>query len=286
MPTRKLLPPSADKDSFKSELDTLEVGLAREVVGVGLVKTDNPPEEANFADVITNIDADQLKRLQVELVPQEAFDDPDKYKAFLAPLLENADLLDRAVVLLGSAETQVVVLRPVAVAQPPAPGGRILKGDGTWPWFAQIDGNDIVVLDAKSTAFGGSDDSGDSGDTASGFPTKGHPDLLGCALPLDGYARTAAEHKALDGTPLPHMPFGINSDGSDNPDGAHVKVTHRASGRNITVPVVDLGPAKQTGHALDLTVAAARVFKQNATANNFGMTLDYRIINGAKFVKA
>ena len=89
----------------------------------------------------------------------------------------------------------------------------------------------------------------------------------------------------MDGTPLPHMPFGVFSTCADKRDGAHVTVTDRATGKYITVPVIDLGPAKKTGHALDLTVAAARFFKSNATANNFGMKLDYRIIDGAKYVK-
>jgi len=282
----EMLPPAADADELKKQLDDLELTFANEVFGVGLLKTTNPPQQANFAAVATNIDADQLGRLQVKPIPQAALQDVITYKEFLAPLLENADLLDRSVVLLGTTEVQVVVLRPIPTGQTPSPTGIILRGDGTWPWFASIDGNDIVVLDAKTTAFGGSFDKGDDGKTASGCPTIGNPGLLGCGLPMDGYAKSPIEHAALDGTPIPHMPFGVFAGCGDNPAGAHVMVTDRATGKRITVPAIDLGPAKKTGHALDLTVAAARFFKSNATANNFGMKLDYRILNGAKFVKS
>jgi hypothetical protein len=54
------------------------------------------------------------------------------------------------------------------------------------------------------------------------------------------------------------------------------------TGRSITVPVIDLGPSKKTHCALDLTVAAAKFFNPTATANNFGMKLDLRIINGVR----
>jgi hypothetical protein len=282
----EMLPPAADADQLKKQLDDLELMLANEVFGVGLLKTTTPPQQANFAVVATNIDADQLSRLQVQTIPPAALQDVIALKEFLSPLIENADLLDRSVVLLGATEVQVVVLRPIPTGQTPAPTGKILHGDGSWSWSASIDGNDIVVFDAKTSAFGGSFDRGDSGNTASGCKTKGNPGLLGCALPMDGYAKTAIEHAALDGTPIPHMPFGVFGNCGDNPAGAHVMVTDRATGKRITVPVIDLGPAKKTGQALDLTVAAARFFKSNATANNFGMKLDYRILNGAKFVRS
>jgi hypothetical protein len=169
---------------------------------------------------------------------------------------------------------------PVGKASGKAASGQILKGDGTWSWFAEIEGDDIIVRNAIATAFGGAADPMDSGETASGCPTKENPDLMGCALPMDGYGVAS-----LKGSPLPKIPFGVHRDCSDNAGGAHVAVTHRASGKTITVPAIDLGPGKRTGHALDLTVAAAKKFDSSATANNFEMKLDYRIIDGAKFVR-
>jgi hypothetical protein len=31
------------------------------------------------------------------------------------------------------------------------PDGHILRGDGSWPWSAHVDGNDIVVIDCVAT---------------------------------------------------------------------------------------------------------------------------------------
>src|SRR5579859_6774040 len=83
-------------------------------------------------------------------------------------------------------------------------------------WFPVIrSGDDLVVPRTAATWFGGDSDPGDNGETASGVPTKGHPALLGCALPLAGYGL-----QSLRGTPLPMMAFGLHRDGSPNPDGA------------------------------------------------------------------
>jgi hypothetical protein len=147
-------------------------------------------------------------------------------------------------------------------------------------WDVEVDGNDLYIGGARATAFGGANDPQDDGQTASGYPTHGHPLLLGVALPMrhDGIA-------SLRGSPIPRMPFGIHPDGSDNPDGAHVILHDPVA--NITsplIPVIDLGPSLYTGHAVDLTVAAARLFNPIATASNFYRHLDVTIINGAKYI--
>lgn len=158
----------------------------------------------------------------------------------------------------------------------------ILVGDGTWSWVAYIVGEDIKVRNAWATAFGGSNDPEDSGETASGFPTKGHPDLIACSLPMDGYGVNS-----LRGSPIPKMPFGVWRDGRDKPTGAHVIASDPVSGKQTPVmPVIDLGPSGYTGNALDLSVAAARIFKPTASAINFKMRLDFRIIGGAKYALA
>lgn len=158
--------------------------------------------------------------------------------------------------------------------------GKFLHGDGSWPWFAEVDGADIVVLNARATAFGGDDDRMDSGETASGYNTKGHPNLIAVSLPMNVPAI-----KELRGSPIPRMPFGIHPDGSDNPAGAHVDVTFLKSGVVAhNVPVCDLGPAKATGHALDCSVALARRVDPHATANDFAAMVSYRILKAAKFV--
>lgn len=161
-------------------------------------------------------------------------------------------------------------------ASPGAPTAGLLTGDGSWPWRAFIDGEDVVVTNARATCFGGADDPQDSGETASGISTKAHPDLAACSLPMDGrmfHGLNAAEHGALDGSPIPRVPWETM-----------VRVTH--GGQSFDFPVIDLGPAKKVGNAIDLTKAAARKFDPKATTTNFAMICDIRILGGAQFVKA
>lgn len=62
-----------------------------------------------------------------------------------------------------------------------------------------------------------------------------------------------------------------------------VEVTDRKTGRKAIAPFIDIGPATYTGNFLDVTVAVARKFNPNASAINFEMSCDYRVIGGAKF---
>lgn len=149
---------------------------------------------------------------------------------------------------------------------------QILRGDGSWPWSAHVDGDDILVIGVTATAFGGSRDPQDNGQTASGISTQEHPELRACALPMAYDGSNSALRKALGGSPIPKLPW-------------RTMVEVMANGKRLTIPVIDLGPAKKTGHALDLTVAAARYFKSTATATNFEMICSYRILGGAKFLK-
>ncbi len=147
-------------------------------------------------------------------------------------------------------------------------------GDGTWPWTAEIVGEDIVVRGARATCFGGSNDPQDNGETASGVSTKLNPEMMACSLPMDGRMfshLSSAEHAALDGSPIPRVPWKTE-----------VRVTNGIG--TINLPVIDLGPAKKTGNAIDLTIPAARFFKPTATARNFEARVDFTIIGGAKFL--
>jgi len=150
----------------------------------------------------------------------------------------------------------------------------ILRGDGTWPWSAWIDGDDIVVVSARATCFGGDADPQDDGSTASGISTKGNPSLIGCALPLIYTGAAKSLLAALGGSPIPRLPWRTP-----------VEVTEGATGKTITAILVDVGPAKRTGNAIDLTLAAARKFNPNASATNFELQCSYRIRGAAKYCK-
>lgn len=139
---------------------------------------------------------------------------------------------------------------------------KTLHGDGTWGFAVLVDGNDLVVRNAKTTWFGGANDPQDNGETASGISTKKRPEVMGCAIPMS--------FGPCKGSPLPRVPWGTK-----------VEVKHLASGKTITVPVIDLGPARSTGNALDLTPAAFKHFAPLAVGK---FTVDYRIPGGAKYL--
>ena len=133
---------------------------------------------------------------------------------------------------------------------------------GDWGFTAVVDGDDIVVRGGAATWFGGANDPDDDGETASGVNTKKRPSIQGCALPLN-YGPCA-------GSPIPKVPWGTK-----------VEVTYLATGDKITVPVIDLGPARDTGHAIDLTVAA---FQEFADLNVGKIVVDYRIMGAARYI--
>ncbi len=158
--------------------------------------------------------------------------------------------------------------------------------DSAWMWMnIAVDADDIVVS-GIATAFGGDSDPEDDGSTASGYSTKGHPTLIACSLPMrrDDIHDSPRHGRVLRNSPIPNLPFGMDAKGRDNPHGAHADVTFKNGLVIPNIPVIDLGPAGWTKHAVDLTVAAARKYQATATANNFESSVTYRIKGMAKFI--
>lgn len=127
------------------------------------------------------------------------------------------------------------------------------------------------------TWFGGNDDPEDNGSTASGLSTKNNPDILGCALPIPTY-------KATEGSPLPKMPYLITMVEVWTRD---YSIPDPSTGfaytmRTITVPLIDVGPALDTNHAIDLTVAAFQ--KLGGNLNNGKLKVAFRIIGAAQYL--
>lgn len=144
----------------------------------------------------------------------------------------------------------------------------ILTGDGSFSFVAAIEEDDIIVHESVATWFGGSSDPDDSGETASGVKTNTVPIPEGCALPMDGF-----HHSHTNGSPLPRMPWNTK-----------VTVTNKATGRQVTAPLIDLGPSKHASSkaSIDLTPP---VFEALGGRLQDGiMRIDYRIIGGATFV--
>lgn len=131
-------------------------------------------------------------------------------------------------------------------AKPPVPlATRAWEGDGTWPFVAVQDGEDIVLrartgAQMRVTWFGGDNDPQDNGETASGIRTRGNPTISGCALPMGCI-------KACQGSPIPRLPW-------------RTLVTVSDGTRDLTVPLIDIGPAWKTRNTLDLTQYAFQQF--------------------------
>lgn len=273
------IPEPQSAPALQTRLREIEESTPREIVDLGCATFSTPENGENFALWRRNDDSDLLPELLVKKVPLSARRTSDAFFEFLADFISDHQLLAHQNLVFNGQIVPVILLRPVS-----AGAVHVLRGDGSWGWEAVVDGDDLVVTGAKTTAFGGGDDDHDTGQTASGFPTKGNPNLLGAALPFAYTGSKPRLIEALGGSPIPLMPYGIHSDGSPNPNGAHVLVSDPNSGRSIEVPVIDRGPAKNVAdpRPLDLTVAAARFFDPSATANVFSKILDFRILNGAK----
>jgi hypothetical protein len=116
-------------------------------------------------------------------------------------------------------------------------GRKWLTGDGTWAFNAWIEDDDLHVSEAQATWFGVNDPD-DNGLGAWGFHVAAHPEYLGCALPL--------AEGPCHGSPLPRIPIGPGG------IGPAVRIYCHHTGKIAYAHVVDLGPSKSTGHAIDL----------------------------------
>lgn len=175
---------------------------------------------------------------------------------------------------VGWVQSQFITLATVTPPGPsghdgttPVQDGTLLRGDGSFSFTAVVSGNDIVVRDVTSTWFGGTDDPNDNGRTASGLSTRDNPDLIGCALPMDG-----AGSPRTNGSPIPKLPYLTTM----------VSVTNKKNNMTLSVKLIDLGPAKPPAshHALDLTKAAFRAL--GGDPDDGVMRVDYSIIGGAR----
>jgi hypothetical protein len=140
----------------------------------------------------------------------------------------------------------------------------VLRGDGTWGWVAELDGEDIVIRNATASWFGGDNDPQDNGETASGVLTKGHPDLIGFALPMDFGPKVPS----TQGSPLPRIPW-------------RTPVTVSLGDVSVMGPLIDLGPAKSARHQVDCTQAAFKQFAPLSQGLVHGV--DVRIKGGAAY---
>jgi len=109
---------AGNESELQEQLNEQELVQRREVLGVGLDDTLN----VNFVEFKSRLSANKLERLHVKKVPNEARGNTMAYREFIAPLLAEAELLERAIVQLSGEEVEVVILRALHSDVPlPAP---------------------------------------------------------------------------------------------------------------------------------------------------------------------
>ncbi len=158
----------------------------------------------------------------------------------------------------------------------------IIRGDGSYHFTIEVDGDDLVVHKAKTTWFGGPTDPDDHGTTASGINTIDHPHVIGCGLPMDlSIANSVQKHARIyhptKGSPMPRIPW-------------FTMITVTGPSATMDVQLIDIGPNKAAGSQadFDLTPAAFTALggKADFHKNSGDMIVDYRIKGGKKFLGA
>ena len=164
----------------------------------------------------------------------------------------------------------------------PTPGRVRLPSWPEWNFLkAYREGDDIVVPNAIATVFGwdsrlGVRDPNDNGDCASGYGTRSHPGILGCALPV------SIARRSTIGSPFPKYPW--------LPWLSAVEVT--CNGRSITVPLIDNGPSAPTSGdriaaGIDLTPAACLALGvplEDIRRNRVAVSVSFRLPGAARRV--
>ena len=150
-----------------------------------------------------------------------------------------------------------------------------------WSFSVIVLGDDLLVENTTATWFGGDNDPMDNGLTASGVKTKGNPGILGCSLPMNYQGKCQATRKAVGGSPLPMLPYGLRPNGMPKPGGTNVIVTR--GDKSLTVPLIDIGPARWAKDGIDLTIAAFQALGGHRKQGV--IPVSYRILGGRKFLK-
>jgi hypothetical protein len=150
-----------------------------------------------------------------------------------------------------------------------------------WSFSVIVLGDDLLVKHTTATWFGGDNDPMDNGQTASGVLTKGNPTLLGCSLPMDYSGPSRSTRVAVGGSPIPMLPWGLTRGGLPKPGGTNVIVTR--GDISLTVPLIDIGPARWTKDGIDLTIAAFTALGGHRKQGV--IPVSYRVLGGAKFIK-
>lgn len=125
MPDETPLPPVNTAPELETQLNAQELTLANEVQGVGVVQTGQPPQQTNIALTEVNIDSHKLPRLRVIEMPAAALKDGEAFTTFVAPLVTDAEPIDRAKVRIGTGLVEVLLLRKAPAVVAPVAGAAL-----------------------------------------------------------------------------------------------------------------------------------------------------------------
>lgn len=125
-----------------------------------------------------------------------------------------------------------------------------------------------MIRNVTATWFSGCGDPSDKERAANVVLTRNNPQLLGCALPMEGFHF----HKT-DGSPIPRLPCGTL-----------VRVFNRTPGSMESFSLINLGPSKYAAShaAIDLTATA---FKLLGGSIEHGVVhVDFIVPGGVRFL--
>ncbi len=148
-----------------------------------------------------------------------------------------------------------------------------------WSFSVIVLGEDLLVENTTATWFGGDKDPMDDGRTASGIMTKGNPGLLGCSLPMNYQGPDKRTRRNCGGSPIPMLPYYYRGN-KVRAGGTSVVVT--SGQKSLTLPLIDIGPARWAKDGIDLTPAAFSALGGNRKKGI--IPVSYRIIGGAKYL--
>jgi hypothetical protein len=125
----RVFDPAATVDELQAQLREQETIFRMEVLNIGVKEKENTvkagaTEKVNYAMVKSNFDADLLP--PVTVVPVEAVTaaDPDAFKTFYTPLIQNNTVFDYAIAVVGGEYQNVILMRAGASANPDQPTGQ------------------------------------------------------------------------------------------------------------------------------------------------------------------
>jgi hypothetical protein len=153
----------------ENERNRLVIGVHQEVSGTPSVHVEKYEwDDPSVINVINLPDS----HIRVESIPPEAQSNENAFRAFITPLLAEADLVDRAKMVISGENVEIVVTRPLAAPIPQPDdliGATIAKANEEWEWF----GREEYALNGERTKEGKREDADDASERVKRYWVEG-----------------------------------------------------------------------------------------------------------------